>query len=41
MEIPGPSELAFPKFKGKQLFSVMGSQNQRGTEAGRKLRAPD
>lgn len=40
MEIPGPTELAFLRFKGKWLFSVMGSQNQRGTEANSNARAP-
>lgn len=40
MEIPGPTELAFLRFKGKRLFSVMGSQNQRGTEANSNARAP-
>lgn len=40
MEIPTPMELAFfLKLEGKRLLSVMGSQNQRGTEASGKVRA--
>lgn len=34
-------ELAFLKFEGKWLLSVMGSQTQRGTEASRPVRAPN
>lgn len=40
IEIPAPMELAFfLKLEGKRLLSVMGSQNQRGTEASGKVRA--
>ena len=41
MEIPRPPELAFLKLRGKRLFSAMGSQTHRGTEAGKEVRAPD
>lgn len=41
MEIPGPTELAFLKFKGKRFLPLMGSQSQRDTEASRKVRAPN
>lgn len=41
MEIPGSTELAFLKFKGKWLLPLVGSRNQRGPEASRKVRAPN
>lgn len=47
MEIPTegllswPTELAFLKFKGKCFLPLMGSHSQRGTEASRKVRAPN
>lgn len=41
MEIPGPPQLALLRFKGKQPFPVMGSRDQRGREASRKVRAPN
>lgn len=41
MELPEPTERAFLRFKGKRLFPLVRSQNQRGTEARRKGRAPN